>query len=209
MSAPYTLYYSPGACSLAVHVLLNELGQKYDLKKVDLRAPRDPEFMKLSPRGQVPTLVDNCTPIVEGGAILAYLCDKHNSDLLPKEGLARAKALEALMFCNSSLHPACGAVFGTLRMEDASLKEKLFDMNMGKVQALLDVVEQRLKNSKYMAGDQVTVGDILLTVIANWAYNDQRPSFGPNTTRLIREISQRPAYQDAMGQEEITYKAAA
>ncbi len=209
MSSKYQLYYSPGACSMAVHVVLHEVDQPFDLIKVDLKAPRDPAFLKISPRGQVPTLVEDGIAIVEGAAILIHLCEKFKSPLLPAEGITRAKALEALMFCNSSLHPACSQVFASMRIEDPKTKETAFNAHFTKLQGLWDLVEQRLEKTKYMAGDAVTVGDILLTVIANWAYGDKRPTLGKNTKKLIAEISQRPAYQLALEHENVEYKAAA
>jgi glutathione S-transferase len=56
----YKLYYSPGACSMAVHVALNECNQPVTLEKVDLMAgaQRNPDFLKINPRGQIPVLVD-------------------------------------------------------------------------------------------------------------------------------------------------------
>src|SRR5262249_40965590 len=97
----YKLYYSPGACSMAVHVLLNEIGAPLQLESASTKEGknRSPEFLKINPRGQVPVLDMDGHIMREGGAILSYLCDKHNSPLLPREGIARADALEWLMFC--------------------------------------------------------------------------------------------------------------
>lgn len=205
----YQLYYSPGACSLAVHVLLHELKQDFELIRVDLGKPRDPEFLKLNMKGSVPVLVQDGSPILEGGAILTYLCQEHNSDLIPGEGLPKAKALEALMFCNSTLHPACSQVFKALRIEDAQTRETALKAHLSNVQSLWDLVEKKLVSQPYLAGDKLTVGDILLTVIANWKFGETRPNFGPNTKRLITEVSKRPAYQLALQHEGVEYKAAA
>ena len=106
----YTLYYSPGACSMAVHILLEELGASYEAVKVDLRAGegQKPEFLKLNPRGQVPVLVEDGAPLKEGAAIIIHLLEQHNSPLLPKDGPERAAALEWICWCNATLHPAYG-----------------------------------------------------------------------------------------------------
>ncbi len=70
----YTLYGMTGSCSMAVHVILNELNVPFTVE--DVRAPegqpRPAEFMKLNPRGSVPVLVVDGQPIREGGAIIAY-----------------------------------------------------------------------------------------------------------------------------------------
>ena len=93
----YKLFYSPGACSMAVHIALNECGQAVELVNAELHgAARNPEFVKANPRGQVPVLVDNGQIIREGAAQMIYLLDKHNSPLLPRSGPERARALEWL-----------------------------------------------------------------------------------------------------------------
>ena len=210
MSAKYQLYYSPGACSMAVHVLLHELNQPLDLCKVNLRAPREEGFLKVSPRGQVPVLVEDGTPIIEGAAILMHLCEKFKSDLLPSEGVARGKALEALMFFNATMHPAYSKFFFADKSSiDDKAKEQIKQEACDKIQKLWDQVDEHLATSPYVAGDKMTVGDILMTVIANWTFISSPPKLGQNVKRVIAEISQRPAYQAALEHEGVEYKAAA
>src|ERR1700722_18808355 len=109
----YKLYYSPGACSMAIHVMLNECNQPVTLEKIEISKGQGqtPEFLKINPRGQVPVLVDGDKVLREGAAILMYLADKHQSPLLPKSGKEHTDAVEWLMFCNASLHPAYGRTF--------------------------------------------------------------------------------------------------
>ena len=85
----YTLYYMPGACSMAVHVVLNELGQEVTLENAKAD-PKPAGFLKANPRGQVPVLVDGDLVVREGAAIMIYLLDKHTSPLLPRSGKERA-----------------------------------------------------------------------------------------------------------------------
>lgn len=202
----YKLYYSPGACSLAVHVLLNELNVPFETVNQKDKL-KDAEFLKLNPRGQIPLLVVNGEPVKEGGAILSWLCDEHASPLLPKSGIERAKALEWLMWCNASLHPACCKMFWLNKITtlDAKAVEELKKLTLAQVQSLWDEADARLAKTKYLAGDKLTVGDILLTVIANWGIGAP----GENVKRVLKEVSQRPAYQKAMQTEGISYKAAA
>ncbi len=203
----YTLYYSPGACSMAVHALLTELGVEFTAQKVTLRPEKSPELMKANPRGQVPvlTLPDGYN-LAEGGAILTYLCDTHGQ-FLAKEGTKRAKGLEALAFCNSTMHPAYSSLFMLKALEQTS--GPVYDACISKVQGLWDFVETQLNKTKYLGGDELTVGDILLTVIANWNATDKPFTYGPKTLQLLREVSSRPAYQAAMSEEGTEYKAAA
>ncbi len=201
----YTLYYKPGACSMAVHVVLNELNVPFDtVNQTDLKAP---DFLKLNPRGQIPLLIVDGEPVKEGAAIITYLLDTHANDLLPKTGIARAKALEWLMWGNASLHPACARMFWLNKQNlDDATKTELAKLFTAQIQALWDEADARLATSKYLAGDKITAGDILLAVIANWGLP---VTLGTNVKRLLKDVVARPSYQKALAAEEIEYKAAA
>jgi glutathione S-transferase len=209
----YKLYYSPGACSMAVHVALNECNQQVALEKVNIREKRTPEFLKINPRGHVPVLVDGDLVIREGAAILIYLLEKHQSALLPKSGKERATALEWLCFCNSTLHPSYSRCFFLMRnTEDAKAKEQLLGVATAMLNKLWGEIEERLGKTAYLAGDNITIADILMTVIANW--NDHLPSpasitIGPRTKKLLQAVIARPSYKKALEVEQVEYKSAA
>ena len=206
----YTLYYSPGACSLAVHVALLECGADVTLEKVDLTAKRSPEFLKINPRGQVPVLVDDGRIIREGAAMMIHILEKHQNALLPKAGAARDDALEWLMFCNATLHPAYARVFFLLKNPaDQAAKDKLVEAAIGNINKLWEEAEQRLSTHTYLAGDTLTIADILLTVIANWSAGMPKPIvLGPKTKELLRKVIARPTYIKAMATEGVEYKMA-
>lgn len=209
----YTLYAMPGTCSMAVHVLLNELNQSVEYRNVSEKdgAANRAEFLKLNPAGQVPVLVDDGHAMAEGGAILSYLMDKHQSPLLPKSGAARATALQWLMFANATMHPAYGRVFFLKRnLEDGATKDKLMAIAVQKINDLWAILDERLAKNPYVCGDALSAADILLTVIANWSHNVPQPvMLGANVKRLLKEISSRPSYQKALAAEKVEYKAAA
>jgi glutathione S-transferase len=102
-----TLFYGPGACSMAAHIVLEESGEKYEPKKVDLAAgeQRTEAYLKINPLGRVPALrLDDGQPLTENTAILPYLGKRF--DLWPKDSLGDAKALSLIGFFASSVHPA-------------------------------------------------------------------------------------------------------
>ncbi len=207
----YTLYYSPGACSMAVHVLLNELKQPVKLEKVVVQKGegQKPEFLKLNPRGQVPLLVEDGKTLREGAAIMTYLCDKHKSPLLPAAGWDRAQALQWLMFANSSLHPAYSKVFGLKRLPlDATTSEMLLGKYCEAINSLWTDVEQQLGSNEYICGSQMTAADILLTVIGDWSAGFPLIHIGPKAKALFGRVSKRPSYQEAMAAEKVEYKMA-
>lgn len=208
----YKLYYSAGACSMAVHVILNEINQPFEL--INANQPgtktRSAEFLKVNPSGAVPVMEIDGTVVKEGGALITYLCDTHKSPLLPQEGLARAKALEALMFCNATLHPNYSRAFGATKQSDPAIKEQLLKAACEGINKLWAETDAKLAKQKYLAGDQITAGDILMTVIAGWS-----PAFGnaiqipSNVQRVIDEVHARPAFQKAKQAESAPAKAAA
>lgn len=204
----YKLFYSPGACSLAVHVVLNELEQNHELVNSSIMdgKNRTPEFLQINPRGQVPVLVDGDKVIREGAAILIYLIEKHNSNLLGDKN-NRADAIEWLMFCNATLHPAYSRGFFLMRNAKDE-KDQLLATAVAAINNLWSEVEARLEKHKYLAGDNLTVADILLTVIANWSPRFPGINIGPKTKNLLKNVSQLPAYQKALGLEQVEYKAA-
>src|SRR5262247_2622464 len=109
--AMMTLYYAPGACSMAAHIVLEESGEKYQPQQVDLAGgeQRTEAYLKINPLGRVPALrLDNGEPLAENTAILPYLGKRFG--LWPSEALAEAKALSLIGFFASSVHPAHGHV---------------------------------------------------------------------------------------------------
>ena len=206
----YTLYGMTGACSMAVHVILNELGAKSEY--IDVRVPqgepRPAEFLKVNPRGNVPVLVDDGHVIREGGAIIAYLLDKENSPMLPKSGTARANALEWLMFANATMHPAYSNLFFLLANNAAP---ELVEAALAKINKQWKEVDTQLAKTTYVTGNDISGADILLTVIANWAQDSfgQKIVLGDNTKRLIKAVIARPAYVKTLADEKVEYKAAA
>lgn len=213
----YTLYGMTGSCSMAVHAVLHELNQPVNY--VDVRVPegqpRPAEFLKINPRGNVPVLVEEDGFVMrEGGAILSYLLDKHNSPMLPKSGQARARALEWLMFANATLHPAYARVFFLSgAVKDAAAKEAALAVAFARINALWAEVEAELANQPFICGEAVSAADILLAVIANWGRGNhhggiaEAVTFGPNLKRMLGAVSRRPAFAKTLAEEKVSYLA--
>ena len=102
-----TLYFTPGACSLAPHIVLEESGEAYEKHQVDMakNEQRSESYLKIHPQGRVPALcLDNGEALTENTAILPYLGKRFG--LWPTEAIAEAKALSAIGFFAASVHPA-------------------------------------------------------------------------------------------------------
>src|SRR6266550_1953421 len=105
-----TLYFAPGASSMAVHIALHEIGVPYEARPMSFRNNdmRSPGYRKLNPEGKVPTLVIDGRPLTEVAAILHYLAKRFpDAELLPRDDIeADAQALSWMSFAASTLHPA-------------------------------------------------------------------------------------------------------
>ncbi len=163
------LYYAPGACSLAPHIVLRELGKKFDLEKVDLRAKKTEagsDFIKINGKGYVPTLEINSKGevLTEVATILQYLADKAKATkLLPKAGtMARYRAMEALNFVASELHKGIGGLFNPNMPDDGkkAIKERLAVRF-----AWLNGV---LGKQNFLTGKSFAVADAYAFTVLNW-----------------------------------------
>jgi len=102
-----TLFYAPGACSMAAHIILEESGEKYNPKRMDLSKgeQKTAEYMKIHPLGRVPAMqLDDGSPLTENTAILPYLGKRFS--MWPTEPVKEAKALSTVGFFASTVHPA-------------------------------------------------------------------------------------------------------
>ncbi len=102
-----TLFYAPGACSLAAHIALEEAGEKYEARRMDLTRgeQRTPEYLKIHPIGRVPALLlGSGEPLTENTAILPYIGKRYG--MWPYDPLAVARAHSVIGFFASTVHPA-------------------------------------------------------------------------------------------------------
>ncbi len=108
------MFYAPGTCALATHIVLEWIGEPYELEKVQLG---DPAFLKINPLGQVPTMMDGDRVMSQGDALLKYLVHKYPSAKLGDDGtLADAYELDHwLAFFTGDVHPAFFPFFSPKR----------------------------------------------------------------------------------------------
>lgn len=211
----YTLYSCPGTCSSALHVVLKETGAPYTFKKVSLKDgdTRTPEYLAMNPRGQVPVLVVEGAPVVEGAGLVLYLLEKYDTTLLPAVGtLARAQALQWFCFANATLHTAHFPLFFPSRYaQSEATQAEVAEMARQRVQMLWEQVEASLpETGPFFAGEKGYIGEILLSIIANWT-RGVKPAInlGPKTERMIRAAVQRPSFQAVLAEEQFQHFAQA
>jgi len=195
------LYYSPGACSLAPHIILQELGLEFDLVQVDLynkKTEFGDDFYEVSPHGRVPALqIANEDVLTESVAVLQYIADQH-----PKAGLApdsgtfeRAKLQEALNFLTSDVHKAFGPLFAGGSDAEKQLAVQDIDSKLG-------YINKQLAGSEYLVGETFSIADAYLFVLTSWTIpTGMDLNKWPNLAAYFGRIASRTSVINAMQAE--------
>ena len=192
------LYYSPGACSQAPHILLHELGVPHDAARVDLRAKKledGSDYLAVNPKGSVPALeLDNGEVLTENAVILQYLGDRANwPEVLPPLGdFRRYRVLEMVNFITTELHKRFGFLF---HPEASDEMKQLVIRDLGKK---LDYIDGRLGAGPFLFGDDLTVADAYLFVITGWAEKMLGLDKWPNLKRFRERMMERPSVRHVL-----------
>mgnify|MGYP005817341667 CR=1 FL=1 len=163
------LYYSPGACSLAAHIALQEAGLPFTLERVDLRAKKTEhgaDFTLINPKGYVPALeLDDGSLLTEAGVILQYIADQAPATgLAPAFGTrARYHLMETIHFIATELHKSAGALF------NPTAPDAWREFVRGLLGRRLGFIENRLGEQPYLEGATFTVADAYLFTVLSWA----------------------------------------
>ncbi|MBN9012558.1 MAG: glutathione transferase GstA [Rhizobiales bacterium] len=199
------LYYSPGACSLSPHIALLEDGLAHDLTKVDLKAKKledGSDFLKVNPKGQVPTLqLDDGSILTEGPVIVQAIADKAaGKNLAPASGSTeRYRLQEWLNFITSELHKNFSPLFAPVLSDET--KQFFRDRLMGK----LKLVDEKLAGHDYLMGNAFSVADGYLYTMLRWADAHKFDlSALKNLTAYKARVAARPQVQAALKSEGLT-----
>lgn len=206
-----SLYYSPGSCSLAPHIVLNEIGEPFELRKfaTAARANYSPEYLAVNPKARIPALLIDGFVLTENPAILAYLGRRFPAAGLypPGPSEAEARCLELLAWSSNTVHVAFAQL---LRPERFVLHEESYppvkesgQVNFGRC---LAEIEARLQLHDYAVGKEFTVVDPFWLVFYRWGMRtgyDMRNQF-PAYTAHAERLCSRESVQRALGIEEIS-----
>lgn len=196
------LYYSPGACSLASHIMLCETGLPYALIKVDLRTHQTEggeALHSINPKGSVPILeLESGVRLTEGPVIAQYLADSAGrTDLMPAAGsLARYRVMEWQNFITSELHKSFSPLFNPAMDENGKT------VFAGQLKKKFAWVSSELENRPFLTGEDFTAADAYLFTVSNWG-----PLVGVDLRGLdplkvyLDRIAQRSAVRHAMRSE--------
>lgn len=165
------LYYFPGACPLATHIVLEWIGKPYETQRLTREQTKEPAYLALNPTGAVPTLVDGDFILTQSAAILEYLAElSPEAKLLGSDIRSRAEVRRWLSMCNSDIHRTFGLVFGSGYFSggDAAMAKVLEDQGLAKVKSFFTIVDKQLKGRDWVAG-QRSLADAYLFVMISWA----------------------------------------
>lgn len=196
------LYFSPGACSLAAHIVAREAGHDFELIKVDIpnkKTESDDDFWKINPRGYVPALaLDSGDVLTETGVICQYLADqKPESGLIaPFGSLQRYHDMALLNFASSEVHKQIGALF------NPALTPEMKEVQKSTIARRLKSLEQMLDGNDYVAGDRFMVADAYLFAVLNWTrlHKISLDSW-PNIQAYMQRVAERDQVKEAMKAE--------
>jgi glutathione S-transferase len=176
----YTLYYAPGTASMVVHLALLEIGAPHRLELVDFEkdAQRSPDYLRLNPRGQVPTLVIDGKPQFESAALLMLLAERHpEAGLAPPPGSAlRGDYLQWIVFFANSLGPLYRQWFYPTDLGSGEHPPLVREALRQKIEGAWSLVDEHLAaHGPYMLGEQFSAVDLLALMYMRWSRNMPRP----------------------------------
>lgn len=188
-----TLYYSPGACSLASHITLEESGAPYEAHPILLSKDENKteSYLKINPRGKVPALRVGDETLTENTAILTYLaktCPEAN--LMPKDALGEARCISMMAWLSNTVHPCFTRVFRPYRYsEDESAHPAIKAMGRTSFFANLEEIDRLLHGKEWQQGAQFTTCDPYALVFYAWGFRAEMP---------VRDLKNYTAWKDRM-----------
>jgi len=196
------LYYSPGACSLSVHITLHEADMAFTPIKAPTKTHKledGTDYYSINPLGYVPLLeLDDGTRLMEAPALLQYIADQvPGKHLAPANGsVARAQVNGWLNFVSSELHKSFAPLFNPTT--PAEYKPMVTERLLSRFKW----VDEQLAGQQYLVGNSFSVADVYLFNVSNWApmVKVDLSSFS-NLTAFRAHMAQRPAVQAAMRAE--------
>ena len=206
---PIKLYYAPGACSLASHIALEEVGVPYETVRLDLAAgdQRKPEYLKINPRARVPTVIVDGHVLTENVGIMTYLAGGYpQKGLWPKDTWHQGLAVSTMAWLSNTVHTTYGHIVRPQRYaDDPASQESLKTKARASYQDQLGEIDRLLAGRKWAIGDHYTVVDGYLLVFYRWGNRQKMPVRSlANYSAVMDRVLSRTAVKKVMSDEAIT-----
>lgn len=206
----HTLYYAPGAASLAVHWMLIEIGAPFatialDLEKKDQKSP---DYLKVNPAGMVPTLMVDGAPFTETAAILMWLAERHADagfHVAPDAPLRRSY-LQQMFFLANTMQPAFRQWFYPEEAAGADHAAAAQDVARARLENAWARIDAHLSDGRaFILGDTMTAPDFFLTMLTRWSRNMPRPATSwPNIGAYVARMKARAGLIEVHRREGLT-----
>lgn len=202
-----TLYYSPGACSLAAHIALYEWGVPFEARRVLIAKGehRAPEFLAINPRARLPLLLVDARPVRELSGMLTWIGQQ--CGLYPETGTYEAaKCGEWLGWMTSAVHISFAMIWrGERFAEDPALHPAIKAHGYRWLDEQFAEIEAALAAAPYALGERYSVADCYLFPFYRWGNRIglEMARAYPAWTAHTRRIAERPAAKAALAAEEI------
>ncbi len=206
----YTLYYSPGAASMAVHWMLIELGVPFEARKVDIDAgeQRLPDYLRINPTGRVPTLVIDGTARAESAALLMLLAERHpEREFAPPSGTpARAEWLESMIYLANTVLPAMRDWFYAAKDGDPAGAETVRSLARSRIEGAWARLDALFADGRTtLVGNQLSTADFLAVMLMRWSRNMPRPATSwNNLAPYIHRMRSLPSFIEVNEREGLT-----
>jgi glutathione S-transferase len=203
------LFYMPGACSLAPHIVLEWIGNPFELGRIERGKTREPEFLSVNPAGKVPALIEaDGQVLTEAEAILLYLAEKFPEVRLgasptPK---ARYEMHKWMSYLTGDVHPAFYPYFLPQRyIGDEHQYTAIREAAYKQIDVCFQLLDEHMSDRTYMVENRRTVLDPYLFVFCRWGNSLSKPFTDyPNLHRFLMQMAQDEGIQRAMQTQRIT-----
>lgn len=200
------LYNAPGACSIGIHVLLEEIGQPYDLQPINLRdgAQYKPEFTGVSAKSKVPALQRDDGSILTEFPVIATYLSKTNpqAKLIPGDLETEMRAYEAMEYVVGTMHgQGFARIFRPGNFGPADQEEAVKARGREMVEKGFQILDQTLAGKSYLGGDSLSAADAAVFYVEFWAAKRLGMQLPPNVAAHYQRMTARPAVQRVMQKE--------
>jgi glutathione S-transferase len=207
------LYFAPGACSFVPHSLLETAGEPFEpvLVKLHKQENYSPEYLALNPHAQVPVLVDGGEVITQIVAIVCHLDARFpQCNFLPREPLARTRALETLAWMNNTVHPTFTHVFMPQKFAgspEAQANVKAFNVQLygamlGEIEAM--AAKAAAQGRAFLGGEQFGPLDAYALTLTRWGgFAGHDPQSYPALWAHVQRVAQLPSVARVIERERL------
>lgn len=204
------LYYAPGACSMGIHVLLEEIGKPYELARLDLQGGEQhrPPFSEVNPKGKVPTLVRGDGEVLTEYPVVAHwLAERFpEAGLLPEGEEERLRAAEATDYCVATVHMQGFTRLirpGNFAPSEAD-HPKVQERGRELVEKGFSIMDRHLSGKGWVAGGY-SYADSALFYVEYWGVKRFKMQLPPNLAGHFDHMMARPAVQRMIEQEGLSF----